>query len=476
MGKYLLRRFLILIPTLLAITLVAFIISINAPGDPVDNLLSGQGQEGKGNDLFVAKKDYIEKRKELGLNLPVFYFALSSWAEPDTLYQIVIPKDRDFLKTLIYQFGNWNEISAFYQRLQSLASVVKKPPYDSVNIKRFYQLNSALGEISQSSSPEILSHIVNRLDSVSAFLSPEDRDARIASAEIKTAWNTVITHSQKWKIYVPAIYWFGSQNQYHRWLMKIMVFDFGVSIVDQRSITTKFLEALPWTLVLNLLSLFLSYFISIPLGIYAAVNRDSYKEKIVSTFLFVLHSLPAFWIATLLIGFLCNPDYVNWFPSSGIQATDHAKDWPLFQKLSDWAYHLILPLFCFTYPHFAYLSRQMRVGMLETLSQDYIRTARAKGLNEKMVIMTHAVRNSLIPIVTIMGGFLPALIGGSIIIESIFSIPGMGYTMWTALNNRDYPLIIAFFTLLGLLTQIGILMSDVLYSVLDPRISLNRKK
>ena len=146
-----------------------------------------------------------------------------------------------------------------------------------------------------------------------------------------------------------------------------------------------------------------------------------------------------------------------------------------FGKFKDVVWHLFLPVLVYTYGSFAYLSRQMRVGMLEVIRQDFIRTARAKGLNEKSVIFKHALRNSLIPIITILAYILPAMIGGSVIVETIFTIPGMGSLAFEAITSRDYPIVMAVFTISAVLTLIGMLIADLLYSIVDPRITFGSK-
>ena len=255
----------------------------------------------------------------------------------------------------------------------------------------------------------------------------------------------------------------------------MLTLDLGISFLDKRPIASKLPEALRWSVLINIIAIFFAYLVSVPIGIYSAINRNSKGDKAISTLLFILYSLPSFWVATLLINFFANPDFFNWFPSNGIQSTGHSPDWDFSRKMGDWAIHLILPTICYTYSSFAFLSRQMRVGMLEVINQDYIRTARAKGLSERTVILKHALKNSMIPVITLFGGILPALIGGSIILETIFTIPGMGFTIFNAVVARDYPMIITFFTLLGLLAQVGILISDVLYAAADPRISYESK-
>jgi peptide/nickel transport system permease protein len=189
----------------------------------------------------------------------------------------------------------------------------------------------------------------------------------------------------------------------------------------------------------------------------------------------MLYSLPTFWVGTMAIVFLCGGDYLSIFPPGGVQSTEHSPDWTFFKRLWDWTYHLVLPVLVYTYGSLAFLSRQMRSALLEVLGQDYIRTARAKGLSERLVIWKHAFRNSLIPIITLLASVFPSMISGSVILESIFSIPGMGFLSYGAMIARDYPVIIAVFTIGAILTLVGILVADILYAVVDPRISYGRR-
>ncbi len=259
--------------------------------------------------------------------------------------------------------------------------------------------------------------------------------------------------------------------QYALWLGRLFRLDFGNSMKDQRPVMDKIGEALPVTLMFNLLSLFFVYLISIPLGVYSATHPGTVRDSAVTLFLFILYSMPAFWVAMLLILFLGGGEYLDWFPIHGLQSGDAAL-LPWHLRLLDRLWHIALPLFCLTYGGLAMLSRYMRTGMLDVLRQDYIRTARAYGFAERTVVWKYAMRNSLITIVTLLGGLLPALIGGSIIIETIFSIPGMGRLAFEAVLSRDYPLIMGEVTIAALLTLAGLLLSDLLYVVVDPRIKL----
>ncbi|MBL8006774.1 MAG: ABC transporter permease [Ignavibacteria bacterium] len=263
-------------------------------------------------------------------------------------------------------------------------------------------------------------------------------------------------------------------TQYVIWMANMLQGDFGNSFKDNRPVIDKIIERLPITVTISILSFTLIYLIAIPIGIYSAAKQYSFIDRTTTVILFVLYSLPSFWVATLAIIFLCNVEYIKIFPTSGIKSEDFAS-LTSFGKFTDLAKHFFLPVVISSLTSFAFLSRQMRSSMLEVIRQDYIRTARAKGLSERKVVLKHALRNSLIPIITLVGGILPAMIGGSVIMETIFTIPGIGQLAFQAILDRDYPMIMAELVLASILTVVGILLVDIFYSFVDPRIAFTKK-
>ena len=264
--------------------------------------------------------------------------------------------------------------------------------------------------------------------------------------------------------------------QYAVWLKNLFTLNFGDSFKDNQPVFGKILDRLSVTVKLNLLSILLVYAIAIPLGIYSATHSYSVGDQITTLFAFVLFALPVVWAGTMALVFLCGGDFLYLFPPAGLTSIAYSTNWPLWKRLTDQAWHLFLPVLLLSYSGFAGLSRYMRTGMREVLGQDYVRTARAKGLSEKTVIFKHVLKNSLIPMVTILASILPGLIGGSIIIETIFSIPGLGQLGYQAVLARDYPTIMALFTVSSLLALIGILLSDILLTMVDPRIAFGRRE
>ena len=259
-------------------------------------------------------------------------------------------------------------------------------------------------------------------------------------------------------------------SAYVDWIGKVVRLDLGESIVDHRPVAVKIGERLPLTLSLAGTALVLSYLIAIPLGVIAAIKRGQTMDRAISFTVFVLYSIPSFAAALLLILLVAGGDYLNLLPMYGANSIN-SSEMGIFPWLGDRILHMILPVICLTYASLSYISRYARVSMLEALGQDFVRTARAKGLPERLVILRHALRNALIPIVTVFAMELPVLISGAVIIEGIFSLPGMGQLMFQSLESRDGPVIMGITTLAAIVTLIGYFIADILYVMVDPRIS-----
>ncbi len=255
--------------------------------------------------------------------------------------------------------------------------------------------------------------------------------------------------------------------QYWRWLKGMLTFDFGISFKDGRPALNVIAERFPATLLLSGLSEVLLFLIAVPLGVAAAYYQGKWFDRFTTLFSFVGFATPTFWLALMLM--LVFGVQLGWLPVSGMMSvgTDYL---PWYQQAWDLAEHLLLPLFVTTFGGLASVSRYARTSMLEVIRQDYIRTARAKGLSEFQVVIRHAVPNALLPIVTLLGLSLPSLIGGSTIIETIFSWPGMGRLNYEAIMSRNYTVVMGVGIISAFLTLFGNLLADLCYALLDPRI------
>ena len=256
--------------------------------------------------------------------------------------------------------------------------------------------------------------------------------------------------------------------QYVMWLKRIVKLDFGDSFsTDRRPVWTKIKERLPITILINSLALVLIFVIAIPIGVSSAVRPYSLYDKITTVVVFIGFAIPTFWLALLLMILL--GVNLHWLPVSGLKSMGY-EGFSAFGKIWDKMNHLILPVTLEAFGGLAGLSRYMRSNMLEVIRQDYITTARAKGLPETKVIYKHALRNALLPVITILGLSIPGLIGGSVIFENIFSIPGMGQLFFQSVMMRDYPVIMGILTIGAVLTLVGNLLADIGYALADPRI------
>ncbi|MFA4915540.1 MAG: ABC transporter permease [Syntrophales bacterium] len=260
-------------------------------------------------------------------------------------------------------------------------------------------------------------------------------------------------------------------QQYFSWLKKIAVLDLGKSFSpDRRPVADKILERLPITITLNILSLILILLVAIPIGVLSAVHRDSLFDRITAVFVFIGFATPTFWLALLLM--ILFGVHLGWLPISGIRSLNYEYLSPLASFI-DLVKHLILPVLLSAFGGLAGLSRYMRANMLEVIRQDYIMTARAKGLSERAVIYKHALRNALLPVITILGLSVPGLIGGSVIFETIFAIPGMGQLFYMSVMARDYPVVMGILFIGAVLTLLGNMIADICYALTDPRIRVS---
>ncbi|MCX5686796.1 MAG: ABC transporter permease [Candidatus Omnitrophica bacterium] len=261
--------------------------------------------------------------------------------------------------------------------------------------------------------------------------------------------------------------------QYFEWLKRFATFDFGRSYMDDRPVSQKIIERIPITLLINISSMILILFIGIPLGVISALRRGSVADRATTIFAFIGFSVPEFWLALMLMSLFAIQ--LGWLPISGIKSLDF-EYYSLLGKVLDVAKHLILPVSIAAFGSLAGISRYMRASMIGIIHQDYIRTARAKGLKERDVIYKHALRNALLPVITILGLSIPGLIGGSVIFESIFAIPGMGRLFYESVMARDYPVILGVLSIGAILTLLGNLLADAAYSYADPRIRVSGEK
>lgn len=489
MIRFTLSRLLVFIPMLVMISILAFVVSVSSPGDPINRLLSGNQEESadakNGNPNLETDKKAL--RHQLGLDLPVFYFSIHTLADIDTIHRFEQLNEHAFIQGLARESGRPELVVQWIHQVHLTSALLDSLKPDSIQNTSDFQLNhrackNVIASLCISKSEKTID---TKQDSISLLLG-----SSTLFSEAQLSWDKSLqiseqlkTDKQSWKKWIPRICWNGLQNQYNRWMFGdgaerqgIIRGDFGLSFRDGQPISDRILPRFKWTLSIASISIFLAFFIGIPTGVIAGSKVGSSFDRMHRIIAFAMLSLPGFFVATGLLVLFSNPDVLDWFPSSGVKdLSTFDPNWSFGKRVQHYAPYLILPIFCFTYASAAFVSIQVRNSIREQMKQDYIRTARAKGISETRILIHHALRNSLSPIITLFGQSLPMLFGGSVIIESIFSIPGMGLEIYESVINYDYPMIVALFTIIGLLTMLGNLISDILYAWTDPRVRYTNK-
>lgn len=466
MGSYILKRILLFIPTLLVLSVIGFAITVNAPGDPVDRLFTSDNSNP--HNTLLTRRLKQEKRHQLGLDLPVFYLSIGTLADINP-YPFTADKDeREAIVELSRYAGNASAVKTYEETLRNTADEIETLPEGA-------QKDEIASDIKILYAEGRYDEIGRNIYILDGLLKKTGRSGSAAS--LVGAYESLEKSRQAWKMYIPSIHWYGLNNQYHRWLSNILLHgNLGVSYHTQLPLMQQLKSKIGWSFILSFSSLLLAYLISIPIGLYAAYRQNGWFDRLSATLLFALYSIPTFFGGLLLLLLFANPDMLSWFPESGIaDPTIYNPDWPFYERVMHHLPYLVLPVITYTYSYLAFYSRQMRIGAVEVMQQDFIRTARAKGLPDRSILWKHVFRNALLPIVTLFADAFPLAVAGAVIIETIFAIPGMGQGLYSAVLTYDYPVIVGVFLIFGAMTLIGYLVSDILYAVVDPRISYKNR-
>ena len=477
MFRYVLKRLLLFVPTLLIISLIAFGLSKVTPGDPVMRFIEAPDEFGGTAEISNFDREYQRIASTLRLDKPAFYFKFTSTAYPDTLYRIVQRDQRQTLEQLIAEYGNWPLIDSYFKAVQRFERKLHQFP-DSLLVRaQRNRIAGALKQLYYNNREGRISFELQQIDTVLGQTVAAQQVLGRAAGEVRQAFQQVQAQASRDRLYIPTFYWYGLDNQYHHWFTNFICGKFGRSYQDSRPVANKMYDALFWTILLNVLSIGIAYIIAIPLGVWAAMKRGQLFDQVSTLTLFMLYSLPSFWVATLLVVFFTTPEYGSWtniFPSIGLgKCGEHMSWWNCFWERAG---HLLLPVICLSYATLAFISRQMRAAMLHVFGQDFIRSARAKGLATKAIVWKHGFRNSLFPLITLFALVFPATISGSVVIEVIFNIPGMGRLAYDAMFARDWPVVFTIMMLTSSLTIIGNVVADVLYAIADPRVAYAKNK
>ncbi|MBV72149.1 MAG: hypothetical protein CMH52_12550 [Myxococcales bacterium] len=479
MLTYTLKRIALMVPTFFAISMLVFVLLNFGAGNPGANQLSGEGSQDaqKGDN----RESYRIFKEQFNLDKPILFntrYSLSNDDVETTLAQIlnldksVSLADQIAARDRVENWGRYAVPSLIHcllnhERVEMRAKASQRL---TVNAKE-----RIITKFTDDVEAERLENkaIAKRNREINPWRFSVNQTGDKTEAKVVEFWRQWwSTNSAAWSYsFQDKASIFFTDTRFAKYWSNLLRLDFGKSHIDKKPVLETVLSKLKYSITLAVSSVFLIYLISLPLGIWSAVRQNTVADKVVTFILFMLYSLPSFFVAVILLNALTVGDWAI-FPNLGFQSSD-AHEMTALGVIKDVLWHVTLPIVCMSYGGLAALSRYARTGLLDVIRADYIRTARAKGLPEGIVIVKHAARNGMIPILTLMATLLPALIGGSVIIEVIFQIPGMGSYIFTSVTQYDYNVVMAVLLISSLLTLIGMLLADLSYALVDPRITFD---
>ena len=482
MIRYAIKRALLMVPTFFAISLLVFVVLNVAPGTPGAELVAAgeAGQNAQKNDQ--QRESYRIFKEQFNLDKPILFntrYALSDSDIRGTLEDIIdhgrtVSAGRKIeAQEEIEDWGGYAVpgLMAALRQTEDMQLRAYASQRLAVNAKR--PLKNLYSRDSNAAERAFDKEITTENNRIKDWYFEPDASADV-QAGIVASWEAWFAeHQDRWSY--PAskkAVIFISDTRFFKYWKNLIQLDFGVSHVDKRPVLNKVFHKLKYSITLSFSSVILIYLISVPLGVWSAVRQNTLADRIVTIILFMLYSLPSFFVGVVLLNFLTRGTPFTVFPTSGFESLD-LSGMTTVDYVKDVLWHVILPITCLSYAGLAALSRYARTGLLDVIRSDYIRTARAKGLPEAVVIIKHAARNGMIPILTLLATLLPTLIGGSVVVEFIFGIPGMGLYMLESIMLRDYNAIMSVLLVASSLTLVGMLLSDLSYALVDPRITFD---
>lgn len=508
MTNYILKRLLLMIPTLFLVVLLAFLVLNLAPGSPAQAQMSQQGTES--TEGQITNQSYQIFKRQFNLDKPVLLNTRFWLGETDVEreLQVLVDSERPVCKPegdnpdncipeekepdagdvidAQTQLTDWGDYI-----VPELFRIAKN--HENLQIRR-----RALDQLTRNARADVVSTIGRDLteaqkkqnrraadlnDKLETWKVSKDASAKAIDRTLQKNWAPWLDKPDQRERFeistAERLRLFFLDTRFAKYLGNLAQLDFGVSHVTKRPVSETLWRRVRYTIWLTLPALLLAFFISIPIGVWSATQRQTLIDQTVTTVLLILYSLPTFFTGLILLQYFAAGTPIpglgigfEWFPTDGFVGENPGQMTTL-EYVRSVAWHLFLPVVCLTYPRLAGLSRYARTGIVDVIESDYIRTARAKGLPESMVIAKHAVRNGMIPTLTILGTQLPRLVGGSIVIEYIFEIPGMGMYLLDSIHAQDYNALMGILLVSAVLTLIGILISDISYALVDPRISFD---
>ena len=461
------RRFISAILLLWVISIIAFWLSKKAPGDEVMDYLNIDDPINMNSNPLELRSSYrlIAQRREL--DLPLFYWTISPGYYPDSLEYILPFDDRAALESWIRESKNGKTSLQLYQQLY--AGILTSCG-NTDQLQMTDHLCQTFNRSIKTHDLNLVQKNIQDLGDSLRSISYEGKETVNQIESILLTCETLLNSSSQipGSGWLPSFEWNGLHNQYHRWITGLLAQRPLTSLVDGLNAWSKIYDALKWTLLLNGLAFLLALILGVGIGMWSGTHDGQSIERIMNWILFALFALPSFWLGTLFIYFLSSGEWLSIFPAGGLGQYHSVGTW--LEKWSIISYHLFLPVLCLALGALAYVSRQMKQSVLHQFRQPYVKALRTQGISEKTIIRRHIFRNAIFPVITIIGGSIPALISGSLIIEVIYSIPGMGRLMYNSLLARDWPVVFPVLMLGAAVTIFSYALTDIIYKWADPRV------
>lgn len=468
MLSFIFRRLLWGIPSLLAVFCLCFLMLDSKPEQMIDTYLGNNIEGSKGTDNIKQYEEYYcQASKKLGYDKPSFYFSISNVAEPDTLQRICYLPQRILAKKLLEQSGNWPAVQAYFNSIDVAFNYLASHPFSDLNASKYLQ-----SEIFSLKSDFHLPEIIAQYASTDSL----DDHLKAILLEINHKHLQVQNSFANKSMLIPRFQWNGADNRFHKMFTSIFSKKENISLVDSRPAWDKISEALSITLSINFVSIIIALLLAVWLAIRLNMISNPQISKSIEIIIFALYTIPAFWVGSLFLTFFSNASYspyLNWFPVGGLG--DISGSTHIFEIFLIRLQHLILPIFCVAYPATVYLTLHLRDSLSLNMKKQYLLTALSKGMTRKDALKKHVLKNSIFPIISILGHIIPSLFAGSVVIEILFNLPGMGRLAYQSIISRDWPVFFDIIFISGLITILAQILVDIAYQLLDPRIKLNNE-
>lgn len=452
MLKLIFYRIAWFIPTILIVLGLTFFLVKLSPGDPVDYYLDTETSGIQSREQYFDQ--YNQTARFLGLDQPNFYFDLSPYQTDASFYELPYAYQK-LAKTCLQENYSWPQTNAFLNLLIDFRANRATPLEDRLILE---------GHIHEQQPFKIIQQLSTLIDTE----TPKSESGTFSLESF------IIRHNSVESLYIPKWHWHGKANQFHAWITGALTFDFGSSRQDGQLVNSKLLAAIRWTLCINLTSLLLAYLLAIPVGVYSGWYTNSFFDRM-SNFIFtVFYAVPIFWMATIFVVFFTTTEYGGWtniFPAAGIWFSNAGDSFSEILRKNIGQF--LIPVFTLSTALLAYITRQIRGSMAEEKKAAYIFQARAKGLSEQKIIWSHAFKNASFPLITMLASILPSSIAGSLVLEIICNVPGIGRLLYDSIFNQDWPVLMGVVGITAWLTMIGLLISDIVYRVVDPRLQVS---